>query len=404
MTPVILVINAGSSSLKFQVFEAGAVPRLVFRGLYEGLGGAARFAARSAEGSVLGEAAWGAGEAVGHEQALIHLVDWLRSHKGSLKLSAVGHRVVHGGEAHAGPALVDDAVLVELDKLVALAPLHQPHNLKPIRIVRRELPELPQVACFDTAFHRSQPEIAQMFALPREMRERGVRRYGFHGLSYDYIASVMGEYDARLCEGRVIVAHLGNGASLCAMKAGVSVATTMGFSALEGLPMGTRCGAVDPGVIFYMLREMRLTPEEAERTLYTKSGLLGVSGVSNDMRLLRASASTNADARLAIDLFVYRITREIGSLVSALGGLDALIFTAGIGENDVATRAEVIAGLGWAGLALDHDANGRGGPLITSGTGPAAWVIPTNEELVIAGQVQAVLSRRSTPARNMEVA
>ena len=402
MTPVILVLNAGSSSLKFQVFEAGAVPRLVFRGLYEGLGGAARFAARSAEGAVLDEASWA--EAVGHEQALIHLVDWLRLNKGGLKLSAVGHRVVHGGEAHAGPALVDDAVLAQLDKLVALAPLHQPHNLKPIRIVRRELPELPQVACFDTAFHRSQPEIAQMLALPREMRQRGVRRYGFHGLSYDYVASAMGEYDARLPQGRVIVAHLGNGASLCALKAGLSVATTMGFSALEGLPMGTRCGAVDPGVIFYMLREMRLTPEEAERTLYTKSGLLGVSGVSNDMRVLRASASTNGDARLAIDLFVYRITREIGSLVSALGGLDALIFTAGIGENDATTRAEVIDGLGWAGLALDHDANGRGGPLITSGKGPSAWVVPKNEELVIARQVQGVLSRRSIPARNMEVA
>jgi acetate kinase len=405
VTPVILVLNAGSSSLKFQVFEAGAVPRLVFRGVYEGLaGGSARFAARGAEGAVLDDSSWDAGEAVGHEEALIHLVGWLRSRKGGLKLSAIGHRVVHGGEAHAGPALVDDAVLVELDKLVALAPLHQPHNLKPIRIVRRELPELPQVACFDTAFHRSQPEIAQMFALPREMRERGVRRYGFHGLSYDYIASVIDEYDARLREGRVIVAHLGNGASLCAMKAGVSIATTMGFSALEGLPMGTRCGAVDPGVIFYMLREMRLTPEEAERTLYTKSGLLGVSGVSNDMRQLRASASTNADARLAIDLFIYRITREIGSLVSALGGLDALIFTAGIGENDLATRAEVIEGVGWTGLALDRDANSRGGPIITSGKGPAAWVIPTNEELVIARQVQSVLSRRSAPTRNMEVA
>jgi acetate kinase len=295
-------------------------------------------------------------------------------------------------------------VLLELDGLAALAPLHQPHNLKPIRIARRRLPQVPQVACFDTAFHRSQPEIAQMFALPREIRMRGVRRYGFHGLSYDFIASVMGGYDSRLANGRVVVAHLGNGASLCAMKAGVSVATTMGFSALEGLPMGTRSGAVDPGVIFYMLREMKLSPEEAERVLYTKSGLLGVSGLSNDMRVLRQNASTNPDARLAIDLFVYRIQREIGSLVAALNGIDALIFTAGIGENDAATRAEVVEGLDWMGFALDANANGCGGPLITTGPGPSAWVIPTNEELVIARQVQGMLSQRPTLTKDMEVA
>jgi acetate kinase len=223
------------------------------------------------------------------------------------------------------------------------------------------------------------------------MRERGVRRYGFHGLSYDYIASVLKDYDPRLAEGRVIVAHLGNGASLCALQGGISVATTMGFSALDGLPMGTRCGAIDAGVVFFMLREMKLSPEEAESVLYKKSGLLGVSGLSNDMRTLRSKAASDPNARRAIDLFVYRITREIGSLVAALGGLDGLVFTAGIGENDVATRAEVIAGLGWAGLTLDEAANRTGEPRISTGSGPTAWVIPTNEELVIARQTGSVI-------------
>jgi acetate kinase len=392
MTPVLIVLNAGSSSLKFQAFDIqeGAEPRLVWKGLYEGLGGAAHFIVREAGGGDLDEISW-SGEAFGHEAALMHLVSWLRQHQEGRKLVAIGHRVVHGGEAFSGPVLVDEAVIQTLGALVPLAPLHQPHNLEPIRIVRRRLPGMPQVASFDTAFHQTQSEIARMFALPREMRERGVKRYGFHGLSYDYIASVLKDYDPRLAEARVIVAHLGNGASLCALRGGTSVATTMGFSALDGLPMGTRCGAVDAGVVFYMLREMQLSPEEAERILYTKSGLFGVSSLSNDMRVLRANAAANADAKRAIDLFVYRITREIGSLVAALGGLDGLVFTGGIGENDIATRAEVIAGLGWTGLALDPDANRAGGPLIASGSGPTAWVIPTNEELVIARQTRSVL-------------
>jgi acetate kinase len=223
------------------------------------------------------------------------------------------------------------------------------------------------------------------------MHERGVRRYGFHGLSYDYISSILKNYDPGLADGKVIVAHLGNGASLCALQGGASVATTMGFSALDGLPMGTRCGALDASVVFYMLREMKLAPEEAERVLYTNSGLLGVSGLSNDMRVLRANAARNVNAKRAIDLFVYRITREIGSLIAALGGIDGLVFTAGIGENDVATRAEVVFGLRWTGLTLDEAANRTGGPRISSGSGPTAWVIPTNEELVIARQTRSVL-------------
>ncbi len=394
MTPVFIVLNAGSSSLKFQVFEAreGGDPSVVFKGLFEGLGNAARFVAKGSDGAVMDEKSWEAGERIGHEEALMHLVAWLRGHREGRELVGVGHRIVHGGEAFSGAVLVDDATIKTLEAFIPLAPLHQPHNLEPVRIVRRRLPTIPQVACFDTAFHRRQPEIAQMFALPREMRESGVRRYGFHGLSYDFIASVLPTYDRQLAKGRVVVAHLGSGASLCALKNGESVATTMGFSALDGLPMGTRCGAIDPAVVFYMLRTMQLSPEEAERVLYTQSGLLGVSGLSNDMRVLRANASTNADAKQAIDLFVYRITREIGSLVAALDGLDAVVFTAGIGENDIATRAEVIAGLGWAGLKLDEAANRTGGPRISTGPGPGAWVVPTNEELVIARQMQGVLA------------
>jgi acetate kinase len=393
MIPVLIVLNAGSSSFKFQVYDmvAGDEPRLVWKGLYEGLKGAAHFVVRHAGGADLDEMSWPSGEGFGHEEALMHLISWLREHQEGRTLAAIGHRVVHGGQTFSAPVLIDDHVVQALEKLVPLAPLHQPHNLEPIRIVRRRLPGIPQVACFDTGFHHTQSDIATLFALPREMRERGVRRYGFHGLSYDYISSVLRDYDPRLAEGRVIVAHLGNGASLCALNSGISIATTMGFSALDGLPMGTRCGAVDAGVIFYMLREMKLTPEEAERVLYTKSGLLGVSGISNDMRVLRSKAATDVDAKRAIDLFVHRITREIGSLMAALGGIDGLVFTAGIGENDVATRAEVTAGLAWAGLVLDEAANRTGGPRISSGSGPTVWVIPTNEELVIARQTRSVL-------------
>ena len=399
MTPVLIVLNAGSSSLKFQVFDMpdGEEPQLVWRGLYEGLGGDARFTVKDASGSILDESSWGQGEEIGHEDSLMHLIAWLREHQEGRKLVAIGHRVVHGGATYSGPVLVDETVLQALEALVPLAPLHQPHNLEPIRIVRRRLPGMPQVACFDTAFHQTQSDIATLFALPREMRERGVRRYGFHGLSYDYIASILKDYDPRLAEGRVIVAHLGNGASLCALRNGRSIATTMGFSALDGLPMGTRCGAVDAGVIFFMLREMKLSPEAAERMLYTKSGLLGVSGLSNDMRVLRTNAATNPDAKRAIELFIYRITREIGSLVAALGGIDGLVFTAGIGENDAATRAEVVDGLAWAGLTLDESANGTVGPRISSGSGSSVWVIPTNEELVIARQTRSVLG--NTQAR-----
>ncbi|MCB8820602.1 acetate/propionate family kinase [Microvirga rosea] len=393
MIPVLIVLNAGSSSLKFQVFDMpdGAEPELVWKGLYEGLGGSAHFIVKDASGAPLDEMTWSSGDPIGHEEALMHLVSWLSRFREERRPIAIGHRVVHGGDAFSKPVLVDDGVIQRLEALVPLAPLHQPHNLEPIRIVRRRLPGMPQVACFDTAFHQTQSDIATLFALPSGMRERGVRRYGFHGLSYDYISSVLKDYDPRLAAGRVVVAHLGNGASLCALNGGTSVATTMGFSALDGLPMGTRCGAIDAGIVFYMLREMKLSPEDAERMLYTKSGLLGVSGISNDMRILRSKAKGDVNAKRAIDLFVYRIGREIGSLVAALGGIDGLVFTAGIGENDVATRAEVMTGLPWAGFNLHEAANSAGGPQIAFGPGPTAWVIPTNEELVIARQTRSVL-------------
>lgn len=398
MTPVLLILNAGSSSLKFQVFAFGDAegPHRIFRGLFEGLGGSAHLRIRDRAGSVIAEERFDRGAAFGHEDALLHVSAWLGKHSAGFRLVAAGHRIVHGGMTYCEPVRVDADVLEALERLVPLAPLHQPHNLEPIRILQRRLPDLPQIACFDTAFHASQPEIARLFAVPHAMIERGVRRYGFHGLSYAYIASVLAEYDPALAAGRVIVAHLGNGASLCALKSGVSVATTMGFSALDGLPMGTRCGSLDAGIVFYMLREMKLGPDEAERMLYTQSGLLGVSGISNDMRTLRSVAATDPDARRAIDLFVYRIGRELGSLVAALGGIDALIFTAGIGENDAATRAEVLRGAAWAGFALDEAANESGGPRVTRGPGPSAWVIPTDEELMIARGTRAVLSQHGS--------
>jgi len=376
VTPVFLVLNSGSSSLKFQVFEAGGAgeQRRIFRGQFEGLGSKPRFKATNAKGEVIAQLSWG-GEEVRHEQALNHLASWLGEHSEGFSLAGVGHRVVHGGKAYSKPVKIDEATLGALERLVPLAPLHQPHNLEPIRILRRQFPETVQIACFDTAFHHGQPELAQLFAIPRSMSESGVRRYGFHGLSYAFLASVFGEYDPKLANGRVVAAHLGNGASLCAIRNGASIATTMGFSPLDGLPMGTRCGNLDPAVVFYLLREMKLGVEEAERLLYNES----------------AQAATHPGARLAIDLFVYRIGRELGSLVAALGGIDALVFTAGIGENDALTRAEVVQAAAWVGFELDPARNGQGGPKITRGAGPAAWVIPTDEELMIAREMRTML-------------
>ena len=392
MEQVILVLNAGSSSLKFSLFAAHqAEPELRLRGQIEGINGAPHFIARDTAGDILAEQRWSEDSQLGHAGAALHLVEFLRGFFEKYQLIAVGHRVVHGGEEFSGPTRVDGGILERLARFNPLAPLHQPHNLAPIRAIAERAPQLPQVACFDTAFHRRKPELAQMFALPPTITERGVRRYGFHGLSYEYIASVLPQLAPEAAAGRVVVAHLGNGASLCAMHGGRSVASTMGFTAVDGLPMGTRCGNIDPGVILYLLDELKMDARAIERLIYKESGLLGVSGISSDMRELLASDAPRA--ALAVELFVYRIGRELGSLAAALGGLDALVFTAGIGEHAAPIRERVCRAAAWLGLQLDAAANTAGGPRISASSSPvSAWVIPTNEELMIARHTLRTLS------------
>jgi acetate kinase len=388
----IAVVNAGSSSIKFSLFaESGRALELIARGQTEGIYTAPRFAAKDRDGKTLGEKSWGEGVKLGHNGALDHLVAFLRSQLGQSRLAGVGHRVVHGGLEYSRPVRVDAKVLSALEKYVPLAPLHQPHNLAPIRTLLERAPELPQVACFDTAFHRVQPEVAQAFALPRSITERGVRRYGFHGLSYEYIAHALPERDPKAAAGKVVVLHLGNGSSMCAMANGRSVASTMGFTAVDGLPMGTRCGSLDPGVILYLLDELKMDARAIEKLIYQQSGLLGVSGISSDMRALLDSNEPNAKA--AIDLYVYRIGREMGSLASALGGLDAIVFTAGIGENSAVLRERVCRDARWLGVELDPAANKAGGPRIsTAASRVSAWAIPTNEELMIARHARALIA------------
>jgi acetate kinase len=395
MADVILVLNAGSSSLKFCVFDAHSPDlALVLRGQIEGLHTAPHFAAVNSSGeSVTND--WGAGVELGHQGAIAYIGEFLRSHREGQRLVAVGHRVVHGGVIFSKATLVSAAVLGDLEKLIPLAPLHQPHNLKPIRILAQLRPDLPQVACFDTAFHRAQPEVAQAYALPASITERGVHRYGFHGLSYEYIASVLPQIDPAAAAGRAVVAHLGNGASMCAIVAGKSVASTMGFTAVDGLPMGTRCGNLDPGVILYLLDELKMDARAIEDLIYRQSGLLGVSGVSSDMRTLLAS--TDSRAQFAIDLYTYRIGRELGSLVAAMKGIDALVFTAAIGEHASAIRERVVRDAAWLGAELDIAANQTGGPRISATSSKVGvWVIPTDEELMIARHARAVLRMACT--------
>ena len=388
----ILVLNAGSSSLKFTEFViAGDTLKTKISGTLEELYGHARFRARDANGRILGEHAWGDGAPPQHGGAIEFLFDWLRGHAGDALL-AVGHRVVHGGTEFDAPVLVDDAVLGKLARLAPLAPLHQPHNLLPIRVIAERRHGLAQIACFDTAFHRSAPPLSQAFALPRSITDRGIRRYGFHGLSYEYIGSVLGRHDARAAAGRTVVLHLGNGASMCAMRAGRSVASTMGFTAVDGLPMGTRSGSLDPGVILYLMQELKMDAGAIEALLYKESGLLGVSGVSSDMRELLESSDPSA--KYAIELFVYRISRELGSLAAALAGLDAIVFTAGIGERAAAIREAVCRQAAWLGVDLDPAANTAHGPRIsTAASRTAAWVIATNEELMIARHCRTLVGQ-----------
>jgi acetate kinase len=395
MTDLILVLNAGSSSIKFSAFATrDAELELVLRGQIEGLFTAPRFKAVDAHQAEVGSKAWGEGTPLGHAGAIEFLADFLRQHGEGHALCAVGHRVVHGGMKFPQAVRVTPEVVADLETLIPLAPLHQPHNLKPIEIVAQQRPGLPQVACFDTAFHRAQPEEAQAFALPESITRLGVRRYGFHGLSYEYIASVLPQYDAQAAAGRVVVAHLGNGASMCAMSAGRSVASTMGFTAVDGLPMGTRSGNLDPGVILYLQDELKMDVRAVEDLIYKRSGLLGVSGLSSDMRELLASEDPRA--RFAIDLYVYRIGRELGSLAAAARGVDALVFTAGIGEHAASLRERVCRDAAWLGLELDPAANSAGGPRIsTASSKVSAWVIPTNEELMIARHTRELLDARS---------
>ena len=394
MADAIAVLNAGSSSIKFSLFVAGTDgPTAAVRGQVEGLYTAPRFVAKDATGAVIGEKSWGEGAALGHAGALEHLVAFLREKQH--RLVAVGHRVVHGGLLYTKPVRIDAEVVANLEKYISLAPLHQPHNLAPIKTLLEQRPDLPQVGCFDTAFHRSQPAVAQAFALPKSITDRGVIRYGFHGLSYEYIASVLPDVDARVAAGKVVVLHLGNGSSMCALDKCRSMASTMGFTAADGLPMGTRCGNLDPGVVLYLLDELEMDARAIEKLIYQQSGLLGVSGISSDMRTLLASQEPGAKA--AVDLFVYRIARELGSLAAALGGLDAIVFTAGIGENSTALRERVCREAAWLGIELDQDANERGETLISTKTSRVtSWVIPTNEELMIARHTRDLVAAHAT--------
>jgi len=380
---VVLVLNAGSSSLKFCVYRGGdADARLEARGQIEGIGTSPRLSAADGDGVSLEDRALDS--SVGDARAALEqLAGWLRSRFQGTHVLGVGHRVVHGGASYAAPVLVTPKVMDDLRALVPLAPLHQPHNLAAIDAVSERLPTAPQVACFDTGFHRGHDAVADLVPLPLDIRRGGVQRYGFHGLSYEYIASALPGVAPDIASGRVIVAHLGSGASLCAMKARRSVDSSFGFTALDGLCMGTRPGALDPGIVLYLFQQLGMSAKDVETILYKKSGLLGVSGISNDMRNLLASPEPAA--RLAVDYFVYRVAKEIGALAAVLGGIDALVFTAGIGERSAAIRARIGEASAWLGIAIDPESNTHHGPRIsTPRSRVSAWVIPTNEELMIA--------------------
>ena len=389
----ILVTNAGSSSVKFEVFgidQAGGLSSQL-EGKIEGVGTKPHLTAKSAEGKVLVERTY-TNETVPHVSAALHAAGgWLRDER-HIHPIAVGHRVVHGGPEFDQPVIVTEEVLQRLERYIPLAPLHQPHNLAPIRSIMANQPGLPQVACFDTAFHRKHPAVADYYAIPEHFHAEGIRRYGFHGLSYEYIATRLPEIAPDIAKKRVIVAHLGSGASMCALKDGQSVESTMGFTALDGLPMGTRAGQIDPGVVLYLIEQKGMSPHEAQRLLYNDCGLKGLSGISNDMRELEASSDPRA--AFAIDYFVYRISLFTGALSAALGGLDAFVFTAGIGENSASLRARVASKLSWLGVRLDEAANAGRNQLISApDSAVAVYVIPTDEELMIARHTLALVRR-----------
>jgi acetate kinase len=391
-----LVLNAGSSSLKFCVYRRPdeATWRLEARGQIEGIGTAPHLSVKDGEGAKLAAASLGPDIRDGRA-AIASLAGWLQDRYRGARVRGVGHRVVHGGPRFTGPTIVTPDVLDELRRLVPLAPLHQPHNIAAIDAVAERLPDVPQVACFDTSFHRGQREVATIVPLPSDICAGGVQRYGFHGLSYEYIASVLPQVAPEIAAGRVIVAHLGSGASLCAMRAGKSVDSTLGFTALDGLCMGTRPGAIDPGVVLYLFQTLGMSARDVEALLYKKSGLIGISGVSNDMRDLLASSESGA--RLAVDYFVYQAAKQIGAMASVLGGVDGIVFTAGIGENSPEIRRRICEASAWLGVALDEEANDtRQARISTADSRVSAWVVPTNEELMIArhtGQLLGLAAR-----------
>lgn len=379
MSRVILTLNAGSSTLKFAVFSADTLDVLA-RGVADKIGPEGTLSITGPGGTRIAAAP---GPLASHADAVARVLDSLRAGLADVTVVAVGHRVVHGGPDFDRPTVIDDAVIARLQELAPFAPLHQPHNLAGIHAARAAYPGVPQIACFDTAFHRQHPFVNDAFALPREFYDRGVRRYGFHGLSYEYIAGELRQMAPTLYAGRVVIAHLGNGASMCALMHGRSVASTMGFSALDGLPMGTRCGQLDPGALLYLMQHEGLDADTVADMLYTKSGLLGLSGLSSDMRVLEAS--TKAEAREAVDYFVFRTQRELGAMAAAMGGIDGLVFCGGIGENARTIRARICERAEWMGIELDHNRNIDSARVISSALSRVAvLVIPTNEELVIA--------------------
>lgn len=383
MDAAILVLNAGSSSVKFALFRADDLAPLC-RGGIEGIGGTAQFGgAKGPEAGLFDDV--DLPESSNHEAATRWLLDGIRR-SDRVGLQAAGHRVVHGGPDFSAPVAIDDAVMTALEALIPLAPAHQPHNLAAIKAVATAWPGLPQVACFDTAFHRTMPRLAQIFAIPHELTDQGLVRYGFHGLSYQHIADVLPGIAGERAKGRVVVCHLGHGASLCAMREGRSVATTMGFTALDGLMMGTRCGAIDAGLVLHLIEQRGMAPADVSELLNRRSGLLGVSGISNDARTLLVSADPRASE--ALDLFAYRVVREAGSMMAALGGLDALVFTAGIGERSAQIRSTICEGLTWAGIALDETRNAANASCISEdGAGVPVYVVPADEERPIARAV-----------------
>ena len=398
MSDVVLVVNAGSSSIKFKLYRvAGGAPAAFLIGAMSGIGSRPALSVKDGTGRIVEEDRFAAEDVPDASAAQHRLADWLRHHVGETAITAVGHRVVHGGPTYAEPVLVDDAVLRRLESFIPLAPLHQLRNLDPIRVLRQRRPDLPQVACFDTAFHRGQPAESDRFALPRALYDEGVRRYGFHGLSYEYVAGRLRAIAPEIAAGRVVIAHLGSGASLCALRDGQAQETTMSFTALDGVPMGTRSGSLDPGVVLHLIEHTGRSPAEVGHMLYHESGLLGLSGLSGDMRALLAS--DRPEAVLALDVFCRRVAQAVAALAVTLGGLDAVVFTAGIGENAPAIRERVVAALGWAGLSLDDEANRAGaGRIDAPGSRAQIRIVPTDEELTIARHTLRLLARTAPAA------